>query len=540
MNNRKNITILTAMTLVLTLAISASFAVAAEQRSVYGDLYIDDVLAPEGIEVKLTFETVEKNDTTNSQSAYTINIVVDNYIDGDFTVYYNGVWYIPTDNQTVEIGGTGEIDYHIDLHINTSDAEAPSNVTGLTVTDKKDGKLDLSWTAATDNVAVDHYNIYRDDSYIDNTTGTTYSDSGLTNGQQYKYEVEAVDTSDNVGPLSDPAYGTPTASSSGGGGGGGGSGGGGGGGFPPVDTNQAPTALIIASETSVFIGDSITFDGTGSSDPDGNIFNWSWDFGDGNGDFDNVTTHSYDQEGDFTVTLTVKDNQGKLATDTETISVAKANNPPTVPTIEGPASGTKGSDYTFTFTSTDADNDTIKYIITNWGDGETEESAFVANGTSVDFVHSYTNAGKYTIVARAFDNDTQSGSAEHVIYIDAHEVGDIGYLTNDDTDDPYDNFHSNSGAKTPVEQQTDGKYLIDEDDDDNWDWVYDLETDTLTEYSGEEQGMDYTPIIIIIIVIIVVLIILGYLMKRNNDKKKQAKKKEEQKKQNKPKKKGKK
>ena len=139
--------------------------------------------------------------------------------------------------------------------------------------------------------------------------------------------------------------------------------------------------------------------------------------------------------------MTVKDNQGKLATDTETISVAKANNPPSVPTIVGPESGTKGVDYTFTFTSSDADNDTIKYIIANWGDGETVESEFVANGTSVDFNHSYTNAGKYTITARAIDtSNATSGNAQHTIYIDAHIVDDIGYLTNDDTDEPYDNF----------------------------------------------------------------------------------------------------
>lgn len=323
MKDRKNITVLIVTTLVTAMALSASFAGATEQRSVYGDLYIDDVLAPEGIEVKLTFETeaVEENDTTNSFSAYTINIAVNDYTEGDFKVYYNGLWYIPTDNQTVEIGGSGVIDYHRDLHINTSIGnQPPDQVTGLTVTDKKDGKLEIKWNAANDDSGIAMYHIYRDNFYLTNVTNTTlsYIDTGLNNNQQYEYVVQAEDIDGALGAFSDPAYGTPTASSSGdddddsGGGGGGG-----GGGSLPVDTNQAPTAVIVASETLVFIGDLITFDGTDSSDPDGNIFNWSWNFGDGNSAFGSIVTHAYSQEGDFTVKLTVKDNQGKLATDTE-------------------------------------------------------------------------------------------------------------------------------------------------------------------------------------------------------------------------------
>jgi chitodextrinase len=526
MNNMKNITVLIGITLVSALTISASFAGAAVYRSVYGDVYIDDMLASAGgIEVKITFPINVYTDPTDSVGAYTINIVENNYEEGTFKVYYNGLWYIPTDNQTIELGGSEDLLYNYDLHINTSitppDTEDPSKVTGLTVTNKKDGKLGLSWTAATDNVAVDVYNIYRDNIYIANTSGTTYSDSGLNNGQQYEYEVEAIDTSDNVGPLSDPAYGTPTASSSGPSGPSGPT--------SPVDTNQAPVAVINVSDTSVFIGETITFDGTGSYDSDGSVSNWSWNFGDGNSAFGATATHAYSQAGDFTVTLTIKDNQGKLDTETEAISVAKANNPPTVPTIEGPASGTKGTDYTFTVSSTDADNDTIQYI-TNWDDGETEESEYYENDTSIDLIHSYTTAGKYTITVIANDNETVSGSAQHIIYIDARSVDDIGYLTDDDADGTYDSFHNDtSGQETDVEKQDDGTYLLDDDGDDSWDWIYDIETDTLTKYSEPTPEPDNTALIVLAIIVILFLIILGYLVKRSNDKKKAQKKAAEKK-----------
>ena len=42
------------------------------------------------------------------------------------------------------------------------DDENPSKVTGLKVSDAKDGKLSLSWDTATDNTAISYYNIYRD------------------------------------------------------------------------------------------------------------------------------------------------------------------------------------------------------------------------------------------------------------------------------------------------------------------------------------------------------------------------------------------
>ena len=93
----------------------------------------------------------------------------------------------------------------------SGDTEKPSNVTGLKVTDAHDGKLDLAWNQATDNIEVDYYIIYRDNEIIITTSDTTYPDSGLTNDQTYTYQVSAVDTSGNEGNRSNPVSGIPTA-----------------------------------------------------------------------------------------------------------------------------------------------------------------------------------------------------------------------------------------------------------------------------------------------------------------------------------------
>lgn len=82
-----------------------------------------------------------------------------------------------------------------------------------------------------------------------------------------------------------------------------------------VGGNQRPVAGA-GSDQSGSPGDELTFDGSGSYDPDGTIVSWDWSFGDDSIGSGEVVSHAYASEGTYTVTLTVTDDEG--ATDTDT------------------------------------------------------------------------------------------------------------------------------------------------------------------------------------------------------------------------------
>jgi len=85
-------------------------------------------------------------------------------------------------------------------------------------------------------------------------------------------------------------------------------------------SNEAPIAIANASNNYPEVGDSVRFDSDASYDPDGYIASCSWDFGDGT-DADTCTAwHSYVSAGDYSVSLTIWDNQGAMDSDTIIVS----------------------------------------------------------------------------------------------------------------------------------------------------------------------------------------------------------------------------
>jgi len=88
--------------------------------------------------------------------------------------------------------------------------------------------------------------------------------------------------------------------------------------------NVAPTPLIFSSATSGVAPMSVTFDGSASSDSDGSIQSWAWNFSDGTSASGLTVSKFYWVAGTYTASLTVMDNDGASATTTTTITVAPA------------------------------------------------------------------------------------------------------------------------------------------------------------------------------------------------------------------------
>jgi len=92
-----------------------------------------------------------------------------------------------------------------------SDGQAPSAPGSLSAAPASSTSVQLSWTAATDNVGVAGYRVYRGGVQIGTTTALSYLDTGLQPQTTYGYEVRAYDAAGNVGPAASASAITPAA-----------------------------------------------------------------------------------------------------------------------------------------------------------------------------------------------------------------------------------------------------------------------------------------------------------------------------------------
>jgi glucose/arabinose dehydrogenase/PKD repeat protein len=98
--------------------------------------------------------------------------------------------------------------------------------------------------------------------------------------------------------------------------------------------NRSPVARATANPTYGDLPLNVSFDGTTSFDPDGDPLTYEWDFGDGSAHQTGATaTHTYTTTGEYTASLTVRDNRGGEGT--TTIQIDAANDAP-VPQIDAP------------------------------------------------------------------------------------------------------------------------------------------------------------------------------------------------------------
>ncbi|MFE4228296.1 PKD domain-containing protein [Arthrobacter sp. NPDC056886] len=80
--------------------------------------------------------------------------------------------------------------------------------------------------------------------------------------------------------------------------------------------NKAPVAALTAACNAL----SCSFDASASSDPDGTVSSWLWDFGDGQTGTGKTVTHAYATAGNYAVKLTVTDDKGASAEATQNVT----------------------------------------------------------------------------------------------------------------------------------------------------------------------------------------------------------------------------
>ncbi len=88
-----------------------------------------------------------------------------------------------------------------------------------------------------------------------------------------------------------------------------------------VSTNRFPEARFTYSPEKPAVDEKITFDAVGSSDPDGKIIEYKWEFGDGGSAKSKEVTHCYMLPGEYKVLLTVTDNEGAIDQAVETVFI---------------------------------------------------------------------------------------------------------------------------------------------------------------------------------------------------------------------------
>jgi PKD repeat protein len=169
-----------------------------------------------------------------------------------------------------------------------------------------------------------------------------------------------------------------------------------------------PTASFTFSQPSQVEGTLVSFDASGSSDPNpgGFITSYNWSFGDGGSSGGKSPSHVYANAGTYTATLTVTDNYGQTSTSaSHTVSVVDEQ--PSV-SFNPPTGGTAGSPVSFTGSGFDPDGSIVAYSW-NFGDGS------LGSGASTS--HTYSAPGTYTVTLTGTDSSGQTGTTSHQVTI---------------------------------------------------------------------------------------------------------------------------
>ena len=166
-----------------------------------------------------------------------------------------------------------------------------------------------------------------------------------------------------------------------------------------VAEQQPPKATFSFSPSEPSTLDEVNFT-DGSSDPDGQITSWSWDFGDGATSAKRHPTHRYGSKETFEVTLLVTDNDALTSSVTKSLTVH--NLPPQASFTFEPHEPYVGQEITFDASPSQDPDDEIQDYSWVFGDETSAEGSVVS--------HAFDTEGPYTVSLAVIDNDGASAT----------------------------------------------------------------------------------------------------------------------------------
>jgi beta-lactamase superfamily II metal-dependent hydrolase len=86
-------------------------------------------------------------------------------------------------------------------------------------------------------------------------------------------------------------------------------------------SDEPPTASFSYLPSNPIVGENVTFDASASNDPDGSIVSYQWNLGDGDNATGVIVHHSYSSSGNYTVSLTVTDDDGAIDSTDQVVHV---------------------------------------------------------------------------------------------------------------------------------------------------------------------------------------------------------------------------
>ncbi len=167
--------------------------------------------------------------------------------------------------------------------------------------------------------------------------------------------------------------------------------------------NAWPVAVASATPAGGDVPVSVGFSSAGSTDPDGAVVSYAWDFGDGASSTEANPTHPYTVGGPYVATLTVTDNGGEPTVQELLVQAVEPNIPPVAVSSSNVTSGPMPLDVSFSAAgSYDPDGfvGNLKWTISDgaesWG------------GTAG---HLFYDQGTYQVTLTAYDGRGGTGSA---------------------------------------------------------------------------------------------------------------------------------